>query len=228
MTQQTPQRRPTSRRRGFTLVEVLISMGILAVAILGALQMQVLASQQNGLARRTTMAAALLRDFQETAQALPWGDPRLLPGGAACTDLAGVQFLSEDLLGNDPAPAVMLDYTAMAGSDPLASSVAMNAGALESIGGAAEYRGLARQAFRPTGQGGQALGTRGYQLGWRVTPVDTNGDGACDEARLVEVAVRVQVGQSANWRSYVGQFMQYDPTTLLTGGGFDPSRMEAW
>lgn len=224
MTQQTPQRRRMTRRRGFTLVETLISMGILAVALLGALQMQAVASRQSGLARRTTQAAALLRDFQETAQALPWGDPRLLPT-AACTDLETHAYLSEDALGNAPTPTLTLDYTAMDAGDPLAGEVGTTTGGLELTGGAV-YRGMAQRAFS-AGAGGQRLGSRGYQLGWRVTPVDTNGDADC-EARLVEVAVRVQVGQSARWRTYVGQFMQYNPATILSGGGFDPARMEAW
>lgn len=229
MTQHTPQRRIVARRRrGFTLVEVMISMGILAVAILGALQMQVMASKQNGLGRRTTQAAALLRDFQETAQALPWGDPRLMPGAAQCRPLAAVVFLDEDRLRNAPAPAETLDYTAMVDSDPLASSVAMNTNALAAVNGAVEYRGIARQAFQPVSEGGQGLGSRGYQLGWRVSPVDTNSDGSCDEARLVEVVVRVQVGQGTNWRTFVGRFMQYDPSALLSAGAFDPARMEAW
>ncbi|HLT29876.1 MAG TPA: prepilin-type N-terminal cleavage/methylation domain-containing protein [Myxococcaceae bacterium] len=215
-----------ARRRGFTLIEAMVSMSILAVGLLGVLQMQVLASAQNGIARRTTQAAALLRDFQESARSIPWDDPRFAPGGG-CSTLASLEAFDEDTVGNEVVPNALFQFTALHPSDPHAGSVGARTGALGVMDDARPYRGLAAQAFMPVSEGGAGLGSRGYQLAWNVVPVDTNGDGTC-EARIIQFAVRFQVGQSDNWRSYVGQVMQYDPQVILPGGMFDAARMEAW
>lgn len=230
MSGRRPQRsrRGPARRRGFTLIEVMISMSILAVGLLGVLQMQVLASAQNGIARRTMQAAAILRDFQETVRSVPWQDARFTPS-AGCLKLSEVAELHEDGIGNRAAPSAPFHYTALNGDDPNAASVGAVTGALGTMAGAKPYRGQAALAFLPESDGGAALGRRGYQLAWNVTGIDTNGDGQDDcEARLIQFVVRFQVGQSDRWRSYVGHVMQYNPEIILPGGMFDSSRMEAW
>lgn len=231
MTMRRPQtRRQTgrraARRRGFTLIEVMVSMSILAVGLLGVLQMQVLASAQNGVARRTTQAAALLRDFQESARSIAWNDPRFAPSGG-CQAFGSLAKFDEDTIGNKAVPNEPLQYTALQPDDPNASSVGAITAALGPMADARAYRGMAAQAFLPVSEEGAGLGSRGYQLAWNVRPVDTDGDGAC-EARMIQFTVRFQVAQTDNWRSYVGHVMQYDPNVILPGGMFDASRMEAW
>lgn len=203
-------------------------MSILAVGLLGVLQMQVLASAQNGVARRTTQAAAILRDFQETARNIPWNDARFA-AAPGCSLLSAVEELKEDSIGNQAVPSTPFHYTALNSTDPDAAQVGERTGGLGAMTGAKPYRGQAALAFLPKAEGGAELGRRGYQLAWNVIGIDTNGDGqdAC-EARLIQFVVRFQVGQSSRWRSYVGHVMQYNPEIILPGGMFDSSRMEAW
>ena len=112
-------------QRGFSLIEVMISMVILAVGILGVAQMQILASNQNGLARRTSRAAAIARDFVETAQRWTWNDPRLpvvldASGVFTCNPDMTNFPITEDLLGDERTPDLLLDFTAEPNSNPIA------------------------------------------------------------------------------------------------------------
>ena len=219
MHRQTARRRRARGPRGFTLIELMISMAILAIAILGVAQMQVVASAQNGLARRTTRASALLRDFQETASTFRWGDPRLVPVDGTCFATNALDQVSEESFGFEEAPLLTLDFTALAGGDPAASYAGATPGGLTASG--TEYRGIA--ASVPPA----VWNKEGYQLSWRTRNVDTTGDGIC-EARLVDVVVRFRIGNSDRWRSYVGHFMQYNPTSILPGPFFNFDRMENW
>lgn len=219
MHRQIARRRRARAPRGFTLIELMISMAILAIAILGVAQMQVVASAQNGLARRTTRASALLRDFQETASSFRWGDPRLVPVDGTCHQTDGLEQVTEDSFKFAEAPDLTMDFTALAAGDPAASSAGSTTSGLTA--GGTTYRGIA--ASVPA----EVWNKEGYQLSWRTRNVDTNGDGTC-EARLVDVVVRFRIGNSDRWRSYVGHFMQYDPTSILPGPFFNFDRMENW
>lgn len=66
---------PTSRAsrvRGFSLIEALAALSVFSIGILGVLQMNVLASQQNGLARRQSSASKIARDLVDAFERLPF------------------------------------------------------------------------------------------------------------------------------------------------------------
>ena len=58
---------------GFSLVELLIAMSILAVGLLATVSMQATALQRNGFAQRTTEVAALARGAMDDLMSRPGG-----------------------------------------------------------------------------------------------------------------------------------------------------------
>ncbi|MDF1555838.1 MAG: prepilin-type N-terminal cleavage/methylation domain-containing protein [Deferrisomatales bacterium] len=76
------KRKPRPRRAGgFTLVEVLIALVILAVGMAGVIPVMVQMVRGNGMARDRTAAAAWAQDKLEDLRRQPWGDPAV-PGPA--------------------------------------------------------------------------------------------------------------------------------------------------
>ncbi len=65
-------RLPNRAQRGETLIEAMISLAIMSVGLLGILQMNALASQQSGIARRETIAATIARDLVDAFERLPY------------------------------------------------------------------------------------------------------------------------------------------------------------
>ena len=61
-----------SRVHGFSLVEALAALAVFSIGILGVLQMNVLASQQNGLARRQSTASKIGRDLVDAFERIPF------------------------------------------------------------------------------------------------------------------------------------------------------------
>lgn len=77
------RRRPASTRRhakaGFTLIEMMFAMVIMAAGLLAMLAVQVQALQQGRYGRHTTEAMQLARDQMEIFMRLPWNDPAIQP-----------------------------------------------------------------------------------------------------------------------------------------------------
>jgi prepilin-type N-terminal cleavage/methylation domain-containing protein len=61
--------------RGFSLIEAMAALVIFSVGILGVMQMNVLASQQNNLALSHTTASKLARDLADAFERLPYNHP---------------------------------------------------------------------------------------------------------------------------------------------------------
>ena len=59
---------------GFSLIEMLIAMSILAVGLLATVSMQATALQRNGFAQRTTEVAALARGGMDDIMSRPGGN----------------------------------------------------------------------------------------------------------------------------------------------------------
>ncbi len=69
--------RRRGRRAGFTLVEALFALSILAVGLLAMLGMQLQAVRQSEWGRHTTEAGRLARDQLEMFSRMGWTDPAL-------------------------------------------------------------------------------------------------------------------------------------------------------
>jgi prepilin-type N-terminal cleavage/methylation domain-containing protein len=72
--------------RGVTLIESMIAMLVFTVGILGIMQMNVLASQQNNLARSRTVASRIARDVADALEPLPANHPLLIQPTAMAVD----------------------------------------------------------------------------------------------------------------------------------------------
>ena len=73
--------------RGTTLIEAMVALVVFSVGILGVMQMNVLASQQNNLANSQTTASKLARDIADAFERLPFDHPALnVPTSLAQSD----------------------------------------------------------------------------------------------------------------------------------------------
>src|SRR5512140_773097 len=76
-------------QRGTSLIEAMAALVVFSVGILGVMQMNVLASQQNNLARAQTAATRIARDVADSFERLPFDHPMLnRPTGLLQTDPA--------------------------------------------------------------------------------------------------------------------------------------------
>jgi type IV pilus assembly protein PilV len=94
--------------RGFTLLEAMIAVAILAFGILAVASMQVSSIRGNAFAGDVTEATTWANDELEKLSALPWDDPKLQD-----TDGDGVTGLGDTAFDNSP------DTTADADQSPI-------------------------------------------------------------------------------------------------------------
>jgi prepilin-type N-terminal cleavage/methylation domain-containing protein len=74
--------RPTPRNaRGFTLIEVMVTLVILAFGLLALAAMQLVALKQGSAGRHTGDGAAIARSYLEQAVRIPWTDLTAAAGG---------------------------------------------------------------------------------------------------------------------------------------------------
>jgi type IV pilus assembly protein PilV len=154
--------RTTQHQRGFSLVEALAALAVFSVGLLGVLHMNVLASQQNGVARRQSTASKLGRDLVDAFERLPYDHPLLAN--------------ESTLAPNAPAFA---NIDAPEGRVWLSNALTVSAGR-PLLGAAQAIASIeGRTPTRPTGI---------YEVAWRTTPVkDSHGE---TEARRILVMVR--------------------------------------
>jgi len=79
--------RSKRNNRGFTLLEILLAISILAIALLAMAHMQITAIHTNAFANRMTTATTLAYDKMEQLKQLPYNDANLSDDGDT-TDLA--------------------------------------------------------------------------------------------------------------------------------------------
>lgn len=91
-----PRRRTAGGRRGFTLLEVTVALGVLATAIVTIAQLFTVASRAAGQARVGTAAAVLAADKMEQLRALAWG---YSAEGVECTDTTTDVAVHPETLG---------------------------------------------------------------------------------------------------------------------------------
>ena len=135
---------PTPRARsarGFSLIEAMAALAIFSIGLLGVLHMNVLASQQNGLARRQSTASKVARDLVDAFERLPYGHTLL--SSESTIDPADPRFASFD---ETDGRVKLADALALVGERPLLG---------------------AAHAAVSTGGGTGPI----YEVAWRVAPV---------------------------------------------------------
>ena len=97
---------PGHIEKGFTLIETMIAMAILAIGILAVTSMQITAFQGNRAARRQTEAVALAAQQLEELGALPYDDARLASGSHSESGVgpAGQYDLEWQIAPDSPLP----------------------------------------------------------------------------------------------------------------------------
>ncbi|WP_309894422.1 prepilin-type N-terminal cleavage/methylation domain-containing protein [Archangium sp.] len=103
-----------SRVHGFSLVEALAALAVFSIGILGVLQMNVLASQQNGLARRQSTASKIGRDLVDAFERIPFHHALL--SAESTIDPADPRFASFD---EADGRVKLSDAVALVGARPL-------------------------------------------------------------------------------------------------------------
>lgn len=110
-------------RRGFTLLEVMAALGLLAGSVLAVAQLLVVASRVSHLSRVKTMATSLAARQLEHLQSLAWGcaadgsavgDLAMSPPGALDVDTAGfVDYLDDGgvAVGSGLSPPAAATFT---------------------------------------------------------------------------------------------------------------------
>ncbi|MFY0571647.1 type IV pilus modification PilV family protein [Archangium lansingense] len=152
----------TPRSRGFSLVEAMAALAIFSIGLLGVLHMNVLASQQNGLARRQSTASKVARDLVDAFERLPYGHTLL--SNESTINPADPRFTNFD---EADGRVKLTDALALVGERPLL--------------GAAHASVSTEGGSKP---GSQPI----YEVAWRVAPVKA-ADGST-EARRILVMVR--------------------------------------
>lgn len=71
---------PVRSRSGFSLIEVLIAMTMLAVAIVALADLFLLSIKKNAVAAEGTVISTAAHGKMEELLGLPWGDPKLTSG----------------------------------------------------------------------------------------------------------------------------------------------------
>ncbi len=78
----------TERQSGFTLIEALIAMVILAFGLIAITNLMLVAATSNTVANQSTAAASIASQQLEQLKALTWGDAGLTAGGSVTADTA--------------------------------------------------------------------------------------------------------------------------------------------
>jgi prepilin-type N-terminal cleavage/methylation domain-containing protein len=102
-----------SMLRGFSLVEVLVAMGIVCSATLAIAELPMLAMRTNEIARRTTLAAALATQKIEQLQSAAWAELHVSPPFTLDRNSGGYcDFLDEHgrVIGDGDSPPSATAY----------------------------------------------------------------------------------------------------------------------
>ena len=93
------------RNEGFTLLEVMIALVILAVGLLGLAALQLVAVKSNAFSSEMTYATMLAQQHAEVLKSLPYTDANLTPGThTAVGSSKGVQYsVTWNVTDNVPA-----------------------------------------------------------------------------------------------------------------------------
>jgi type II secretory pathway pseudopilin PulG len=140
------------RAGGFTLVEVIIAMGLLTAVSLSVAQLFATSTRANLAARTRTSTTAMAEQKMEQIRSLTWGfdtQGQGLPVSDTTTNLT-VYPLTQNGTGLNPSPADALEQN--------------TAGFFDFLDGAGNW----------VGTGAVIPGTAAYVRRWSITPLPTN------------------------------------------------------
>ena len=161
---------------GFSLVEVLISMGLLTVVSLGVAQLFAMSAQANIVAKGSTSTTALAEQKLEQLRALTWGfdaDGLGLPVSDTSTNLA-VYPPQANGSGLNPSPPTALDQN--------------TAGFVDYLDAGGTY----------VGTGSSVPSAAVYIRRWSIQPLPTNPNNTLVLQVLVTPVVNEQSRSAAN------------------------------
>jgi prepilin-type N-terminal cleavage/methylation domain-containing protein len=101
-------------RAGFTLVEVMIAMVLLAFGLLAMLALQLHAMRGGQVGRHYTGAAQVARDRMELLQRLPWDHADVMPTGGWVADGNVTANVEHETLGQAAEMVYARDYRIVA------------------------------------------------------------------------------------------------------------------
>jgi prepilin-type N-terminal cleavage/methylation domain-containing protein len=175
-------RRPAHQeraRRGFTLIEALIALAVMAIGLLGLASLQVVGVRANHFGRKMALASALVRDLADTVQRWDYGDARLAAPRPIVTSTTDTTITSRWDMGRATTASYTADYAEQAGD-----ANATNQGQLTAV----NYDGLLATRIDPD-YADAATVPVGVKRYWNVFTVDVSGSGA-SQGKLVQIIVR--------------------------------------
>lgn len=154
-------------RRGFTLLETVIAMGVLLIGATGMVGLHMQGLRMEADARRMTRATAIAQDLMDQISVWPWGDARL--GSATAM--------------NDSMLATLGDPTfAFEAATPPTASFSDGGGGLTT--GGTTWNGIPLAATQ----------AEGFERYWNVAYVDDSNGNAVPDAARIAVIVRYPAG----------------------------------
>jgi type IV pilus assembly protein PilV len=182
-----------SRSRGTTLIEAMAALAVFTVGILGVMQMNVLASRQNNLARSESTAGKIARDLAYAFERLPYNHPA---------------FNNVTAPAMAPTSAAFTDFTNTNGRVLLQD--------LSTLAGANDARPLVSAAEATMRvEGGSSNGVT-YEVAWRTTELRAP-DSAANDTRVIVIMVRFRsIGNT--FRQVNVWTVKYNPEVIIGAG----------
>ncbi len=152
--------------RGVTLIESMAAMVVFTIGIIGVMQMNVLASRQNNLARSRTIASKIARDVADSFERVPFDHPILIQA-----------------TGTDVNSAAFADMDNADGLVRLENVASLSAGERP-------FLGASSAAFSSEGDG------TFYEVAWRVAPIPNPDRNNVVDQRRILVMVRYPTSET--------------------------------
>lgn len=183
-----------SRARGTTLIEAMAAMVVFTIGILGVMQMNVLASRQNNLARGEAAASKIARDLAYNFERLPYDHP-----------IFSTYPATGYIAHTDPA---FTDFTNTSGLVKLADVPGLIASKARPLTGSAEAM--------VTVEGGNTnvSGFGTYEVAWRAAPMFNPSDLTRPEARVIVIMVRFKTVLNT-YRQVNVYSVKYNPEAII-------------
>jgi len=186
-------KRHTTPPRGTTLIEAMAALAVFTIGILGVMQMNVLASRQNTLARGEATAGKIARDLAYAFERLPFRHPIFTP----------------------PDPAIPSDTAAFTQFEEARGRFLLKD--VATLIGAQNARPLVSAAEAVLAvEGGSSNGFGDYQVAWRSAPL-TNPEDSRRDAIVIVIMVRFRT-IADTWRQVNVWTVKYNPEAVIDAG----------